>query len=97
MRLLFYRHGDPDYAIDGLTDKGKREAELLAEHIRSMNIDDIYVSPLGRAQATAEYSLKASGKEAVTCEWLQEFPALFDANEADDKTRKAYPNELKLD
>ncbi len=97
MRLFFYRHGDPNYEIDGLTEKGKHEAELLAKHIGSMGIDDVYVSPLGRAKETAGYSLKALGKEAVTCEWLQEFPALFDPNEADEETRRSYFNELAID
>lgn len=31
MRLLFIRHGDPDYVHDTLTEKGHREAALLAE------------------------------------------------------------------
>ena len=44
MRLLIFRHGDPDYEIDGLTEKGKIEAELLARQIKSFNIDDVYVS-----------------------------------------------------
>ncbi len=96
MRLLFFRPGDPDYKVDGLTAKGNIEAELLAERIDSFNIDDTFVSPLGRARATAEYSLKKLGKEATVCDWLQEFPALFDPNTADDNTRKAYPNELRL-
>ena len=30
MRLLFIRHGDPDYEHDTLTEKGRREAALLA-------------------------------------------------------------------
>ena len=96
MRLLFFRHGDPDYTIDGLTEKGKREAEFLADHINSFHIDDVFVSPLGRARDTAEYSLKKLGKEAVICDWLKEFPAQFDANSADENTRKAYPNELRI-
>ena len=33
MRLLFIRHGDPDYAVDGLTPTGRREAEFLIETI----------------------------------------------------------------
>ena len=97
MRLLFFRHGDPDYAIDGLTDKGKVEAELLARQIKSFGIDEVYVSPLGRARATADYSLKELGMEAEVLEWLQEFPAQFDANKADPETRNAYKNELKAD
>ena len=31
MRILFIRHGDPDYENDTLTEKGHREAALLAE------------------------------------------------------------------
>ena len=33
MRILIIRHGDPDYEIDGLTEKGKREAALLAKRL----------------------------------------------------------------
>ena len=39
MKILIIRHGDPDYAIDGLTDKGKIEAELLANHLQNEKID----------------------------------------------------------
>ncbi len=95
MRILIFRHGDPDYVIDGLTDKGKVEAELLAAQIKSFGIDEAYVSPLGRARATADYSLKELGIEAKVLDWLQEFPAHFDANIADSETRNAYKNELK--
>ena len=94
MRLLFIRHGDPNYEYDGLTEKGKREAEALAKHIKEFGIDEAYVSPLGRAKETADYALKALGMEATTFEWLKEFPALFDPNEADEETRKAFPNEI---
>ena len=31
MKLLIVRHGDPDYSIDSLTEKGWREAELLSK------------------------------------------------------------------
>ena len=97
MRLLFFRHGDPDYDIDGLTGKGKVEAELLAKQIRDFSIDEVFISPLGRAQATAEYSLRELGIEARTYDWLKEFPAQFDANIAGDAERRAYINELRKD
>lgn len=74
MRILIIRHGDPDYTIDSLTEKGKREAELLALRLEKENIDKIYVSPLGRARDTAEYTLRKKGMEATVCDWLQEFP-----------------------
>ncbi len=96
MRLLFIRHGDPDYANDTLTDRGKIEARLLADIIEDFGIDDVYVSPLGRARDTAAYSLEKLEKEAVTCDWLREFPAEFDPN-LSDSARQAYANELWLD
>ena len=52
MRLIFIRHGDPDYTHDNLTEKGKREVELLTRRVCSWkNITQIYQSPLGRAKA----------------------------------------------
>ncbi|MBR5179376.1 MAG: histidine phosphatase family protein [Lachnospiraceae bacterium] len=54
MKLVIIRHGDPDYQIDSLTEKGKREAILLADRVSKMKIDRIYVSPLGRARDTAK-------------------------------------------
>ena len=39
MKLLLIRHGDPDYTIDSLTEKGHREAQLLAEKMKSCEKD----------------------------------------------------------
>ena len=44
MRLLIIRHGDPDYEADSLTEKGWREAELLADRMEKEKIDYFYVS-----------------------------------------------------
>lgn len=74
MRLLIIRHGDPDYAIDSLTEKGWREAALLAERISKLDVKDFYVSALGRAKDTASLTLKKLNRTAKECEWLIEFP-----------------------
>ncbi|MCR4756827.1 MAG: histidine phosphatase family protein [Butyrivibrio sp.] len=95
MKLIFIRHGDPDYVHDNLTDKGKVEATLLSEDIERYKIDDIYLSPLGRAQATAKYSMDKLGKSGKTYDWLMEFPAQFDPN-LSETARMAYENELVL-
>lgn len=73
MRLLIIRHGDPDYENDSLTEKGWREAELLSERLCKTDITDFYVSPLGRAKATASCTLEKMNRTAVTHEWLREF------------------------
>lgn len=66
MRILLIRHGDPDYANDTVTEKGKREVQLLADRLEKENIDKIYCSPLGRAQATAAPTAQRIGKEIHT-------------------------------
>ena len=73
MRLLFIRHGEPDYEKDSLTEKGFREAEYLAEYLADVKIDRCYVSPLGRAKDTAAPTLAKKQMQAVECEWLREF------------------------
>ena len=73
MRLLLIRHGDPDYVLDSLTPTGFREAEMLSERIAPMDVAEYYVSPLGRAKATAEPTLKKAGRTASERIWLQEF------------------------
>lgn len=79
MKLILIRHGDPDYPNDSLTEKGIREAKLLAERVAKWeNITDFYCSPLGRAQKTASYSLEKTGREAVTYDWLREFSYFID-------------------
>ena len=73
MRILIIRHGDPNYEIDGLTDKGKIEAELLCAHLEKENINAIYSSPLGRARLTALPTAIKKGLEVKCLDWLREF------------------------
>ena len=78
MRLLIVRHGDPDYSIDSLTEKGWKEAEYLSERLSKLDVKDFYVSPLGRAKDTASFTLKKMNRTAVECDWLREFDVLID-------------------
>jgi len=89
MRILIIRHAEPDYVHDALTEKGEREAALLAERLCKIPITACYISPMGRAQKTAIPTLRKLGSEwparssssAVPtvreCEWLHEFPHLI--------------------
>ena len=43
MRILLIRHGDPDYVNDTLTEKGRREAALLAKRAVSMNTISLHL------------------------------------------------------
>lgn len=91
MRILLIRHGDPDYVNDTLTEKGCREADLLAKRAPSLQLGECYMSPLGRAQRTAKPCLEAVGCNAKVLEWLREFPAEVDINKAKELAA-AYPD-----
>ena len=80
MRLILIRHGEPDAVTRRLTEKGRREADLLRDRVLNWkNIRAIYTSPLARAVETAEPSLRALGRTAEELSWLQEFdhPVVF--------------------
>ena len=94
MRILLIRHGDPDYEHDTLTEKGHREAKLLSDMAEHLNLGECFMSPLGRAQHTAAYSLKKTGKTAQVLDWLREFPAVTDLN-GSKELQSAYPDTKK--
>lgn len=75
MKLIFIRHADPDYAVDGLTPDGLAEATLLGERLKTVLIDKAYVSPLGRAALTAEMGLAHLTVPTETKDFLHEFRA----------------------
>ncbi len=75
VKILVIRHGEPDYSIDSLTEKGWREAEMLADRLVRLNIRDFYCSPLGRARDTARPTMRRLGREdeLTILPWLREF------------------------
>jgi broad specificity phosphatase PhoE len=82
MEVLFVRHGQPEWIRDGmavddppLTELGQRQAEALADRLAGVELDEILVSPLVRAQQTAAPLLVRSGREAETVPWLAEIGA----------------------
>lgn len=87
MKLLIIRHGDPNYEIDSLTDKGWREAKLLAKRMERTEVKEYYVSPLGRARDTWSCTAKLTGRQARECAWLREFDApVYKPNHPEKKT-----------
>lgn len=74
MKIMIVRHAEPDYSVDALTAKGRVEAELLASRLSQVpDVLDCYMSPLGRAVATAGYTLNRMNREAEVLPWLCEF------------------------
>lgn len=84
MKLLFIRHGEPDYERDCLTENGLAQAQLLAKRLeRDEDISAVYISPMGRAQETAAAYLKGKNLPTCTCDWLHEFDAAVSDPEYD--------------
>ena len=72
MRLIFVRHGEPDYEHDCLTDNGRRQAACTAERLAGEDIAAIYSSPMGRARETASYTAKSHGLEVQPLDFMHE-------------------------
>lgn len=72
MRLYIIRHADPDYPNKTITPAGHLEAEALARRLEGENLDKIYVSPLGRARHTMQYTADRLGMRYEVQDWVQE-------------------------
>ncbi len=88
MKLIFIRHAEPDYSKDSLTEKGFREAQILATRTKDWRVTQFYCSPLGRAQATAMPTLQAHGI-TLTCEFPAPAPDVI--HEPDATKAIVYP------
>lgn len=85
-RITLLRHGEPDWAPGdgptvndpGLTEYGHEQARVAAKALASERIDALYVSPLRRAQQTAEPLSAASGVTPVTIDDLAEISIDFE-------------------
>lgn len=78
MKIIFVRHAEPDYSIDSLTPKGWKEAQILASRIQKLDVKKFYVSPLGRAMATAKTALEGTGISPEVLPWVKEFEGRCD-------------------
>ena len=81
-QIILIRHADPDYQNDTITELGHTQAKSLAEALKNVSIDKIYCSPLGRAQATMQYTASCKGMISTTLDWLRELDGCYKVNEA---------------
>jgi probable phosphoglycerate mutase len=72
MRIIFVRHGEPDYEHDCLTEQGKIQAKAAAERLREEGIEEIYSSPRGRAEQTAAVTAEVLGLPVKTLDYMRE-------------------------
>lgn len=72
MRIIFVRHGEPDYVNDCLTETGKKQAEAAAKRLEREGITKIYSSPMGRAAETASFTAKRLNLPIQTLPFMHE-------------------------
>jgi probable phosphoglycerate mutase len=105
IELVLLRHGEPDWTPNdrpavldaALTARGRMQAEAAAASLSPKPFDALYVSPLRRAQETAEPLAKAAGLTPVTLDGLAEISiplAGISQVEVDDFFRRATQRRL---
>ncbi len=72
MRIVFVRHGHPNYEIDCLTEIGRPQAERCSKKLLNVGIKQVYASTCGRAYQTAEYTAEKLGLDIVPLEFMRE-------------------------
>jgi probable phosphoglycerate mutase len=79
VEIILVRHAEPEWVRDGLnvddpplTERGRRQADLLADRLGDETFDEVYVSPMRRARETVAPVGARVGIEPVVAPWLEE-------------------------
>ena len=72
MRIIFVRHGEPDYALDCLTERGRIQAKAAADRLKEEGIEAIFSSPMGRAAETAAFAAETLNLPVKTLDFMRE-------------------------
>lgn len=72
MRIVFVRHGHPDYVNDCLTELGRQQAEAAAQRLSGEGISRVFSSTNGRALETAGFTARVLGLRVERCEFMRE-------------------------
>ena len=72
MRIIFVRHGHPDYVHDCLTPLGHQHAEAAALRLQDEGVTAIYSSTCGRALETAGHLAEKLSLPVNRCDFMRE-------------------------
>ncbi len=72
MRIIFVRHGHPNYTDDCLTELGHPQAEAAAERLKDEKINKIFSSSCGRAVETAEHIAARHNLDITQLDFMRE-------------------------
>ena len=72
MRIIFVRHGHPNYELDCLTPLGHKHGDAVAERLKGEPIEKIFSSTCDRALETAEHINQNFGLGVEGLEFMRE-------------------------
>lgn len=72
MKIIFVRHGHPDYERDCLTEKGHLQAKAAAERLKDEKVDKIFSSTCGRAYETACHIAARHNMDITQLDFMRE-------------------------
>lgn len=72
MRIIFVRHGHPNYDKDCLTELGHLHGAAVAERLKDEPVEKIFSSTHGRAMETAEHIDEKFGLGIIGLEFMRE-------------------------
>lgn len=72
MRLIYVRHGHPNYEKDCLTPLGHQHAAAAAQRLKDEGIQKIFSSSCGRAYETAGYTARELGISVEAFDFMRE-------------------------
>lgn len=101
--VVLARHGQTEWNVIGrrqgqldspLTERGRHHAESLSERVRSLSVDSIFTSPLGRAAATADACGRRLGLPVIAVAELSEVHHGRMAGMTNDEIEQRFPGAL---
>ena len=72
MRIVFVRHGHPNYVDDCLTELGHQHAEAASLRLLDEGIGEIFSSSCGRAYETAQHTAEKLNLPITKCDFIRE-------------------------
>ncbi len=72
MKIIFVRHGHPNYQDDCLTEIGHMQAEAAAKRLQDIHIDKIFSSSCTRAYETACHIARLHNQEVEKLNFMRE-------------------------
>ncbi len=105
MRLIYVRHGHPNYELDCLTPRGHQHAAAAAQRLKEEGIEKIYSSTCGRAMETAKYTADLLGLSIEGHDYMREIgwgtlqgePLYHDGHPWDTADKMVLENESLVD